>query len=78
MDSNGILKTIIDCKDKRELSDEEWAKFLGVSWGGWSRFKNGSRKLTNNFLAIVAAKCPEIQLEIFQFMRERGGDGSGE
>ena len=74
MDGDGILKIIIDYKTRRGFTEEEWAQHIGISWGGWSRIKNGSRRVTNNFLAKVAANCPEIQLEVFQYMRERGGN----
>ena len=73
MDENEILKTIIEYKARRNMSDEKWAQFLGISWGYWSRIKNRQRRITNNFLVTVAAKCPEIQLEVFQFMRKKGG-----
>ena len=69
-----ILAKIIKAKDDRGLSDEAWAEFLGVSWSGWSQFKNGKRRITNNFLVKLAAKCPEIQLDVFQYMRQEGGD----
>lgn len=74
MNEKEILKIIIAEKTRRGFSEEEWAKYLGVSWGWWSRIKNGQRRITNNFLAIIAAKCPRIQLEVFQYMRIKGGD----
>lgn len=74
MDGNEILKLITDYKEKRGFSDEEWSKHLGISWGQWSRIKNGSRRLTENVLSKIAAKCPEIDLRIFEYMRQKGGE----
>jgi hypothetical protein len=69
-----ILQLITKSKDARGLSDEAWAEFLGISWGWWSKVKNGQRQLTAKVLAKIAARCPEIDLRVLEYMRQKGGE----
>ena len=69
-----ILPTILKVKKSKGLNGSKWAEFLGITKQNWSQFATKKREPTVAFLIRVANRCPEIQLDIYQYLQRRGGE----
>ena len=67
-----MLTLIDDIKEiqvKYNLSDQKFAKKLGVDPTNFSRIKRGLRNPGRQFLSALSQNFPELDLKIMQYMK---------
>ncbi len=67
---NTLTEAIKQYQEKNNLSDQKFAKSIGIDPGNWSRTKRGLIKPQAKFLKALVSKIPELQLAVMNYMAE--------
>ena len=59
------MNTILELRQKKGLSQKEFAKELGISGAYLSLIEKGERQISNNFIKKLKAKIPNLDTNIF-------------
>lgn len=63
-----LVDTIKDAQNKKEWSDGELSRQLGMAQSQWSRIQRGLRPITLEFLRAVARVFPELKWQVCDYV----------
>ena len=68
--SNTLIKVIKESQTNRQLNDRQFAFYLGIDPGEWSKVSRGIRPPGLKTLKAFMNKLPEVQLTVAKYMAE--------
>jgi transcriptional regulator with XRE-family HTH domain len=63
-----IIKIIEEANTEKGISDNQFAKEVGIDAGAWSRIRRGQRKMPLSYLRKIAQKRKELALDIQNYI----------
>ena len=63
-----LLKSIQEARVNRKLNNRQFALFLGIDVGEWSKVSRGLRNPGKTTLMAFSSKLPEAQLAVMKYM----------